>query len=200
MDAAGLELRKPHSIVFVHGTFAGRLSDRGSVWWQLGSKFSQLVRRALEGLAIPSEEAFHWAGENSDVFRVFDSALLLKRLRRENEKGPFHVVAHSHGGMVLWHALMLAVEQQISLDNLRSWMSVGTPFIFYEARIGRIARHHLVPTLIALIFSCLLVFHRYKSWIAAWLFAFGTLVIFLTYLLYLASSVPTFWFLLSINY
>jgi hypothetical protein len=123
------------------------------------------------------------AAGNSDVFRVFDSALLLERLRRENEKGPFHVVAHSHGGMVLWHALMLAVERQIPLDNLRSWITVGTPFIFYETRIGRIARQHLTPALIALTFSSLLAFHEYRSWLAVWLFALGILAIFSTYLL-----------------
>lgn len=188
MEAADLELRLRDNVVFVHGTFAGRLSDRGSAWWQLESKFSQFVRKELQGLAVPSEEAFHWTGENSDVFRVFDSAPLLERLRRENEKGPFHVVAHSHGGMVLWQALMLAVERQIPLGNLRSWITVGTPFIFYEARIGRVARHHLMPMLIGLIFPCLLVFHRYKSWLVAWLFALGTLAIFSIRVLYFVKS------------
>jgi hypothetical protein len=127
VEAADLECRIPHSIVLVHGTYAQRLSDQGDAWWQLGSKFSERVRKALKGLGIPSDECFHWSGENSDAFRVFDSSLLLERLRRENDKGPFHVVAHSHGGMVLWHALMLSVERQISLNNLQSWMTVGTP-------------------------------------------------------------------------
>jgi hypothetical protein len=186
--AAGLEPGIPDSVVFIHGTFAAQLSHGGSSWWQLGSKFSRLIRKELQGLAIPSEEAFHWTGENSDIFRVFDSALLLERLRRENEKGPFHVIAHSHGGLVLWHALMLAVERQIPLNNLRSWVTVGTPFVFYEVRIGRVARHHLMRALITSIFCCLLVFHLYKSWLAMVLFAVGILTIFSTYLLYSAKS------------
>ncbi|WP_315803022.1 hypothetical protein [Bradyrhizobium sp. SZCCHNS3002] len=188
MESASPEVRTPDRILFIHGTFAGRLPDQGDAWWQLGSKFSQLVTKVLRGLAIPSEEAFHWTGENSDVFRVFDAALLLERLRRENERGPFCVIAHSHGGMVLWHALMLSVERQIPLDNLRSWMTVGTPFIFYEARIGRVARHHLMAALIALFFSCLLAFHWYKSWLAVGLFALGELAAFSTCVLYLAVS------------
>lgn len=79
----GLGSRIPHRIVFVHGTFAQRLSDRGDAWWQLGSKFAQHIRKVLQGIAVPSDEAFHWTGENSDAFRVFDSSLLLERLRRE---------------------------------------------------------------------------------------------------------------------
>src|SRR4051794_3128909 len=187
VDAAGVEPRIPR-IVFVHGTFAQRISDQGDAWWQLGSKFSLRIQKVLNGLAIPSDESFHWTGENSDVFRVLDSSLLLERLRRENEKGPFHVIAHSHGGMVLWHALMLSVERQIPLDNLRSWVTVGTPFIFYEARIGRVARHHLMRALVALIFTCLLAFYFCESWLAVGLFALGTLMVFFTRVLYLAKS------------
>lgn len=189
MDAVGQELRRiPDKIVFVHGTFAARLPHQGANWWQLGSKFSQLVQKALAGLAVPSEEVFHWTGQNSDVFRVFDSVTLLDRLRRENEKGYFHVIAHSHGGMVLLHALMLAVEQGITLDNLRSWITVGTPFIFYKARIGRVVRHHFIPTLVALMVSSLLAIWWQHSWFAVSTFALGTLAATFTYLWYLAKS------------
>jgi hypothetical protein len=188
VDTADLEPRIPDNVIFVHGTFAQRLSDRGDAWWQLGSKFSQRIQRVLQGFAVPSDEAFHWTGENSDIFRVFDSSPLLERIRRENEKGPFHVIAHSHGGMVLWHALMLSVERQITLDNLRSWMTVGTPFIFYNAHVGRVARYHLMPALVALLLSCALASHLYNSWLAVCLFALGTLAIFSICVLFLASS------------
>jgi hypothetical protein len=146
------------------------------------------MQQVLHGLAIPSDEAFHWTGENSDIFRVFDSALLFERLRRENEKGPFHVIAHSHGGMVLWHALMLAVERQIPLDNLRSWTTVGTPFIFYEATVKCVARCYLMPALVALTFACMLGLQLYGSWLAVSLFGLGISVIFFTCVLYLANS------------
>lgn len=46
---------------------------------------------------------------------------------------------------MLWNALMLSVERQIPLDNLRSWITVGTPFVFYQAQFWRALRCHLRP-------------------------------------------------------
>jgi alpha-beta hydrolase superfamily lysophospholipase len=58
----------------------------------------------------------------------------------ENAKRPYHLVCHSHGGGVAWEALKQSVAPQSDLSGnaggsvdtlryLKSWTTVGTPFI-----------------------------------------------------------------------
>lgn len=176
------------NLVFVHGTFAQSMSDRGDAWWQLDSEFSRHIEKKLRGFASPSSEAFHWSGENSDVFRVFDAAHLYNRLCLENERGPFHVVAHSHGGMVLFHALMLAVEKGKSLENLQSWVTVGTPFIFYKASVTRTAMSHApIAILVALLISILALQFLGSLLLATTVFL-GIIALIFAYVTYLTRS------------
>ena len=63
------------------------------------------------------------------------SRQLLAHLESLEEKGQgYHLVGHSHGGSVIWHALQLATSHRKSLDHLRSWATVGTPFLQYRTR------------------------------------------------------------------
>lgn len=188
MVATDRETETPSNLIFVHGTFAQRLSDRGDAWWQLDSGFSQRTEEKLRGLALPSREAFHWSGENSDVFRVFDSSHLFDRLCRENEKGPFHVIAHSHGGMVLFHALMLAVEKKMPLENLRSWITVGTPFIFYSPSFKRISVGYALPVVFASFAVYMSVLQLFNSLLIAALGPLGVVIFFFAYAKYLVKS------------
>ena len=41
----------------------------------------------------------------------------------------YHLVGHSHGGSVIWAALREATKRAIPLIGLKSWSTVGTPFI-----------------------------------------------------------------------
>ena len=43
----------------------------------------------------------------------------------------YHLVAHSHGGSVVWHALTKSARQRKKLDKLKSWITVGTPFLAF---------------------------------------------------------------------
>jgi hypothetical protein len=45
----------------------------------------------------------------------------------------YHIVAHSHGGSVVWHGLVESKRRGIDLSGLRSWTTVGTPFLKYSA-------------------------------------------------------------------
>ena len=80
-------------------------------------------------------EVFRWSGENSERARIKAGRKLLAHLESLEAKGQgYHLVGHSHGGSVIWHTLQLATSQRKSLDHLRSWATVGTPFLHYRTR------------------------------------------------------------------
>lgn len=69
------------------------------------------------------EGVFHWSGDNSGTARESAAKLLLKHLRQfENLNQPYHVVAHSHGGRVLWETLCLAKKEAEKSNN---WAKLG---------------------------------------------------------------------------
>lgn len=119
-------------IITIHGTFAGHQSDSGQKWWQLGSKFNQLLT-APEHSTSPQivVEPFHWSdGPNSEFARrkfglkLFDR---LEGLERKNES--YILLAHSHGGSVIHHALIASIRKGRELNNLKKYITVGTPFL-----------------------------------------------------------------------
>jgi hypothetical protein len=78
-------------------------------------------------------------------------------------KTPYHVIAHSHGGSVLWRALAIAIRQGHTLDKLQTTTTVGTPFLNFRTEplnlwaivpmvasaIGVVLSVRLVPTFVA---------------------------------------------------
>ncbi len=55
---------------------------------------------------------------------------LLRHLEQQESRGvDYHLVGHSHGGSVIWSALRLATLSKKPLAGLRSWTTVGTPFL-----------------------------------------------------------------------
>jgi len=170
-------------VICVHGTFAAdkRQQDTGHRWWQRGSDTWQKLAEGLpDGVTLPAEnmQLFHWSGENSQVARLKASNRLLALLLDLERQGRvYHLVGHSHGGSVIWEALITAelmrrqhsvygalrphlrrrglIPQRVprrrrartgspasksyykrlgsapELAGLRSWITVGTPFIQY---------------------------------------------------------------------
>ncbi|MEM8484399.1 MAG: hypothetical protein AAF564_02565, partial [Bacteroidota bacterium] len=126
-------------IVNVHGTFAAHEDDAGEAWWQWGSDFSKTLQAHLPGHVqfLPADHTFHWSGKNSEREREQAARDLLTLL--EGIDRPFHVIAHSHGGSVLWRALQLSLFKSVTkppghadrqgLTNLKSWTTIGTPFL-----------------------------------------------------------------------
>lgn len=124
-------------LILVHGTYAARESDEGDSWWQNGSDASnELKKRLPDDVQLPeNHEVFHWSGENSERARIKAGRRLLQHLESLEEKGQgYHLVGHSHGGSVIWHTLELATSQQKTLKHLRSWATVGTPYLQHRTR------------------------------------------------------------------
>lgn len=122
-------------VLLVHGTFAGSEHDEGVAWWQKGSPaWNSLRERLPDGVAMPQRgEIFHWSGENSERARIKAGQDLLDKLLELEASGRhYHLIGHSHGGSVIWHALRLATLHRESLPGLRTWTTVGTPFLHYR--------------------------------------------------------------------
>ena len=127
---------KPQPVILVHGTGSAVISDDGVQWWQKGSDFSTTLDQHLYPLAqcLASGELFHWSGTNSEKDRRLFGVKLLDRLRRFEEQGrDYHLVGHSHGGSVIMAALIEGTRQNLRLSHLRSWSTIGTPFLGYKA-------------------------------------------------------------------
>jgi hypothetical protein len=123
--------------ILVHGTFAGDERDAGEKWWQSGSDASsQLQSKLPEGVRIAEgAEVFHWSGDNSERARNKAAAQLLQHLIKQESRGiEYHLVGHSHGGSVIWNALKLATLCKQPLEGLRSWTTVGTPYLQQRSR------------------------------------------------------------------
>jgi hypothetical protein len=119
-------------VLLIHGTFANNEEDIGKSWWQQDSTaWRQLGRRLPGNVRLPEgRETFHWSGENSERARIKAGHDLLEELLKleEADRG-YHLIGHSHGGSVIWHALREATLRRIKLNRLRSWSTVGTPFL-----------------------------------------------------------------------
>ncbi|MFN7732018.1 MAG: hypothetical protein ACK5OB_08945 [Pirellula sp.] len=124
-------------VLQVHGTFASRTEDAGENWWQIGSDSYEGIRQRLpEGVAMTGpSEVFHWSGENSERARIKAAFDLLSRLKELEKSGRhYHLIGHSHGGSVIWHTLRMATLNRLELPHLRSWTTVGTPYLRHTLR------------------------------------------------------------------
>ncbi|WP_153555601.1 lipase family protein [Roseimaritima sediminicola] len=121
------------TVLCIHGTFAANASDRGRAWWQRDSAFWQRFSARLPAgtrLPAPDTSLFHWSGSNSERAREHAAARLLEQLQQRERAGErYHLVGHSHGGSLIWAALRMACRRQVVLHGLRSWSTVGTPFL-----------------------------------------------------------------------
>jgi len=103
---------EPDLVIFVHGTFAGDKDEQevGGRWWQRDSEAWQWFETNLPaGTVLPTAERrlFQWSGKNTQVERLKASTKLLALLiALENEGRGYHLVGHSHGGSVIWEALV----------------------------------------------------------------------------------------------
>jgi hypothetical protein len=155
-------------IIFVHGTGATAESHEGPAWWQNEGPLWQRLIKESEGTVQP--QAFIWSGENSETARRTAGKRLHKLLLRMYERGEsVHLIGHSHGGSVIWHALNGALAPK-TRSHVKSWASVGTPFLTYGPRL-----HVLGLNLFLLLLAVALL-----SWLASqaqgisFLFAFET--------------------------
>jgi hypothetical protein len=124
-------------VILVHGTYAAESSDEGDSWWQRGSEaWKELSDRLPVGVKLPEKgRLFHWSGENSERSRIKAAGdLLAEMLSLESQGTRYHLIGHSHGGSVIWNSLRLATLRRNSLEGLRSWSTVGTPFMHHRTK------------------------------------------------------------------
>jgi hypothetical protein len=124
-------------VILVHGTFAGDARNSGDKWWQFGSRAANhLQTRLPAGVNIASDsDVFHWSGENSERARNKAAIDLLAHMERQEQAGrDYHLVGHSHGGSVIWNALRMATLRRRDLVHLKSWTTVGTPYLQHRGR------------------------------------------------------------------
>lgn len=134
---------KEQIVFFVHGTFAASNEYKGSSWWQEGSSFDKFILRNLSK-HVPDKivtERLQWSGLNSEQNRLYAAQKLLDTLHDyEHFKTPYHLIGHSHGGSLIWEALKLNESTNVSLKYLKSWSTVGTPFLQKKFDTNNIAR------------------------------------------------------------
>jgi hypothetical protein len=155
-------------LITVHGTNAGDPSDEGEHWWQKDSPFQKRLAEwlNLEGVEI---EPFHWGeGPNSEVKRREAGSALLTRLKQYDKAAEdYYLIGHSHGGSVIHHALVSASTAGTELRRLRSWLTIGTPFLWTKpngflfrrlGNIGKVAYIMIFTSLVGLPLQLLMVY------------------------------------------
>jgi hypothetical protein len=128
-------------IILIHGTGTGTPIEVGSQrhWWQLDSTFAKGLTEDLERsdpgrFKIGDEFTWGDGGANSELIRRTAGVELERVLRGFDAKGQqYHIVGHSHGGSVIWHALVHSVAfGRKPLTDLASWTTVGTPYLEFR--------------------------------------------------------------------
>jgi hypothetical protein len=151
------------TVINVHGTFAHAGSPpeapAGAMpepqWWQQEGAFQKDLRELVEVPDGTLEVAsFEWSGDNSEVARRDAGYKLLRRLRElEAKNEPYCLVGHSHGGSVISTALLAGAARNQPLNNLKRWVTVGTPFVNYRrerllfTRLGLLSRIAFVASM-----------------------------------------------------
>ena len=145
-------------VITVHGTFAGNLREKPPHhWWQSEATLALQLIKKLGGGAVV--KPFKWkdkerTGPNRESERKIAGRQLFKELLELEDKGiPYHLVGHSHGGSVIWHALKESARAGKQLSCLKSWTTVATPFIEFGPD-GSWLRHLLgaIAAIVALYF------------------------------------------------
>ena len=118
-------------VILIHGTGAGIANAQPPRWWQAESSFARNLLKCI-GNQRRLGDPFLWGegGANSELARRGAGERLCAYLSDpERRNVGYHLVAHSHGGSVVWHALVHSARQRVRLHNVKSWTTVGTPFL-----------------------------------------------------------------------
>lgn len=132
------------TILVIHGTYANfkRNSEekkQSPKWWKPSSEFCQNLDEALkekgcEARCWNKTEEFNWSSENSEMARRVGGKKLAERLDElENNRNirRYHLVAHSHGGNLVRHALRFMKERRNKLGKV---IYLGTPFLHFKEK------------------------------------------------------------------
>ncbi len=203
------------TIVSVHGTFAHAGSPpeapAGALpepqWWQQEGNFQKDMRDLVEAPDGTLEvTSFEWSGDNSEVARRDAGYKLLRRLRElEAKNEPYCLVGHSHGGSVISTALLAGAARNQPLNNLKRWITVGTPFVNYRrerllfTRLDLLSRIALIDSMMLFL---MLAVHVVVGWVTGQELLFGRMfrrILFITAAMMSAPAVIIYLILLFID-
>jgi hypothetical protein len=143
-------------VIFIHGTGTAASEDEGNLWWQRNSQFwDQLnIKISPHHSCGPQDgRLYHWSGENSEAERQNAGENLLEWLESFESTGcSYHLVCHSHGGSIAWKALCEAVRVRKELKGLKTWTTLGTPFLHCAVDSSRFLLSIPFVTAIAILF------------------------------------------------
>ncbi len=155
------------SVIFVtvHGTGDQTTDAAEPKWWEPKSEFSQqLLDEAGGGKVRP----FMWDGKNDEISRRDAAQELNWRLREYEDRGDQVVlIGHSHGGSVIATALKLASADERDFSNIKSVITIGTPYIGMKKQnqiwerlglFGQLAWLYSIFLTISVIFTVLTIF------------------------------------------
>lgn len=128
-------MSEPDVVLLIHGTGSGHDDDEGKLWWQVNSKFCQTLDDVIAPKARCHKkgEVFHWSGKNSEIERRSCGKKLYEYMLQLEEKGTsYHLIGHSHGASIMWHALCNAAKNEDDMKHLKSWLTFGCPFLQYR--------------------------------------------------------------------
>jgi pimeloyl-ACP methyl ester carboxylesterase len=104
----------PTMLVVVHGTWAS-----GEDWWRWKSPFTMYLDLFSRGAVYKGNDAFSWSGGNGDDDRRAGADALVRWVDA-HPAGELTIVAHSHGGNVVF----LATRQGLGVNRL---ILLGSP-------------------------------------------------------------------------
>lgn len=109
--------RAPSLTAIIHGTWA-----EDETWWRWPAEFPQHLDGLTEDV-YRGEDAFQWSGDNTHDAREKAARDLIRWLK-EHPADRTVLVAHSHGGNVVFKATQLAEAGEI---QIRLLVLLGTP-------------------------------------------------------------------------
>jgi hypothetical protein len=150
-DIAALESLGEHrreTVLLIHGTFANMAGS----WWYPGSDFCRKLDLSLSQQGSPArcwahigsptnpKNVFAWTGDNLEAERHIGGDSLAKEitnLEATHDISRYHIVAHSHGGNVVLHALRSLADDP---KNLGAVIFLGTPVLLFSLRPSWLTR------------------------------------------------------------
>ncbi len=125
------------TILLIHGTFANK-AESAPAWWRQGSEFCHKLDSYLLQKGSPArcwaqigsqKNEFAWTGDNLESERRIGGNNLAKGitdLEASRDINRYHLVAHSHGGNVVLHALRSLADDPRKLGAV---IFLGTPVL-----------------------------------------------------------------------
>ncbi len=156
-------------VIVVHGTFAGRVPNSPALprkWWERGGSFCERLDGHLRSHGsnarcwshiVDDQFEYSWSGKNEETARQTASKSLgtyLQTLEQDTKISRFHIVAHSHGGNVVFEAVAGCGTQ---LKKLSKVVCLGTPFISRRSQINK-KLYRILHWLSIFVFLCLCLF------------------------------------------